>query len=327
MFEDAIIVQSAVSAFNNAALAAPAFLWSAILTLPLYVIVWLLADKITSLLGWTHANILKQASFWTIIITFGWIVLFGGNYGVLRDDTSILPFLIALLVFVLSAFIGARTNKDILSKRENLPYVILGIIMLGLSDLHAWWGPLLQIAAAFGGFSYGGRIVQSKMRDVPSVLFVIMAVTTVMLMQPEFFRFGQLGNLTWVHSLAVVTVGGLVAATVAVRNIVPSGKIHQSAYVKLKWLARFIAILGFAVFIMTESVPVFLGLISVLFILFAMSIWHTNKTPAALGDELYAVTILAFGIITTMPVISALGILYLLSLPHDNLWAESKYLL
>lgn len=327
MFEDAIIVQSAVSAFNNAALVAPAFLWSAILTLPLYIIVWLLADKITSLLGWTHANILKRASLWTIIIILGWVVLFGGNYGVLRDDTSMLPFIIALIVFVLSAFIGSRASKNMLSKRENLPYIILAVVALGLSDLHAWWGPLLQIAAAFGGFSYGERIAKPKMYDVPSVLFIIMAVTTVVLMQPEFFRFGQLGNLTWVHLLAVVMVGGLVAATVAVRNIVPSGKIHQSAYIKLKWLARFIAMLGFAVFIMTESVPVFLGLVLMLFILFAMSIWHADKTPVALGDELYAMTILLFGVIITMPVISAIGILYFLNVPHDNLWAESKYLL
>lgn len=327
MFEDAIIVQSALSAFNNAALVAPAFLWSAILTLPLYVLVWLLADKITSLIGWTHTNIVKKASLWTIILTLGWIVLFGGNYSVLRDDTSLLPFLIAIIVFILSSFIGSRSNPDILSKRENLPYVILAIVALGLSDLHAWWGPLLQIAAAFGGFSYGSRIFKSRMHDVPSVLFVIMAVTTVMLMQPEFFRFGQLGNLTWVHLVAIMIVGGLMAATVAVRNIIPSNKIHDSAYIKLKWLVRFIVALGFAVFIMTESVPVFLGLVFAGFILFAMSVWHAEKTPDALGDKLYAITILAFGIITTMPVISTIGIIYLAGLPRGNLWAESKYLL
>src|SRR5574344_1113072 len=34
MFDDAIIVQSAVSAFNNAALYAPAFLWWAVLSIP-----------------------------------------------------------------------------------------------------------------------------------------------------------------------------------------------------------------------------------------------------------------------------------------------------
>jgi hypothetical protein len=46
MFDDAIIVQSAISAFNNAALVAPAFLWSALLTLPLYFLIWAFGGKI-----------------------------------------------------------------------------------------------------------------------------------------------------------------------------------------------------------------------------------------------------------------------------------------
>ena len=97
MFDDAIIVQSAISAFNNAALAAPAFLWSAILTLPLYILVWMFGGRITERIGWNRSNILSNASLWTAIITFGWIVLFGGNYGVLRDDTSTFPFMIAAI--------------------------------------------------------------------------------------------------------------------------------------------------------------------------------------------------------------------------------------
>ena len=41
MLNDITVVQSAVSAFNNAALLAPAFLWSALLATPLFVIVYL----------------------------------------------------------------------------------------------------------------------------------------------------------------------------------------------------------------------------------------------------------------------------------------------
>ena len=37
MFESSMIVQSAISAFNNAALAAPAFLWWAILAVPVFM--------------------------------------------------------------------------------------------------------------------------------------------------------------------------------------------------------------------------------------------------------------------------------------------------
>ncbi len=325
MFEDAIIVQSAISAFNNAALMAPAFLWSAVLTLPLYVLVWALNFDITSRLGWS-LHILKHVSFWVVLMTFGWIVLFGGNYSVLRDNTSTLPFMVAAIVFVASVFVGSHLRTKIFAKRENWLYVALAAVALGLSDTHAWWGPLLQIGAAASGFLVG-HIAKSEMRDVPGVLLVIMATTTAMLMQPEFFRFGQLGNLTWLHLIAIMVVGMLFAATAAVRNIKPSNKIHDSAYVKLKWMVRFVVMLGFAVFIMTESVPVFLGTVAAMFVLFALSVWHSGKTPTALGDKLYAATILAFGIITTMPVISAIGIVCLANLPHGNLWAESKYLL
>ncbi len=326
MFDDAIIVQSAISAFNNAALAAPAFLWSAILTLPLYILVWMFGGRVTERIGWNRNNILSNASLWTAIITFGWIVLFGGNYGVLRDDTSTLPFMIAAIIFVTSIFIGSHLQIEIFKKRENWLYIALVMVALGMSNMYTWWGPLLQIGAAGAGFMVG-RLARGEMRNVPGVLLIIMATVTAMLMQPEFFRFGQLGNLTWLHIIAIMIVGVLAATTIAVRNIRPSGKIHDSAYVKLKWMVRFVAMLGFALFIMTESVPVFLGTTGAVFALVALSMWHAHNASGALGDKLYAATIIAFGIITTMPVIAAIGIVYLANLPHGNLWAESRHLL
>ena len=326
MFDDAIIVQSAISAFNNAALIAPAFLWSALLTLPLYWLIWVMGDKIAEYIKWTRANILNRASLWVAIITFGWIVLFGGNYSVLRDDTSTLPFMIAAIVFVTSVFIGSRVQQNIFAKRKNLVCVGLIIVALGLSDMRVWWGPILQIGAALSGF-FVGRVAKSEMHDVPGVLLIIMATTTAMLMQPEFFRFGQLGNLTWLHMVSLMIVGALVAATIAVRNVNSLGKIHHSAYVKLKWMARFVVMLGGAVFIMTESVPVFLGTTVAMFVLFALSVWHAVKMPSALGDKLYAATIIAFGVITTMPMICAVGVLFLANLSHGNLWSESRQLL
>lgn len=326
MFEDTIIVQSAISAFNNAALVSPAFLWSAVLTLPLYAFAWMFGDKIAEKIGWTRNNIVGRASLWVAIITLGWIVLFGGNYSILRDNTSTLPFMIAAIIFVTSMFIGSHVQRGVIFARKNLPYIALAIIALGLSDIHVWWGPLLQIGAALVGV-LAGRISKSEMRDVSGILLIIMATTTAILMQPEFFRFGQLGNLTWLHMIAVMFVGALVAATVALRNVSPSGRIHQSAYIKLKWMARFIVMLGLAVFMMTESVPVFLGTSVAIFVLVALSVWHSKKHSGALADKLYALAIISFGIITTMPVITAVGVVYMANMPKGNLWAESKYLL
>ena len=326
MFNDAIIVQSAISAFNNAALVAPAFLWSAVLTLPLYLIVWKFGGKIAEFLRWSRGNITMRAALWTVVVTLGWVILFGGNYAVLRDDTSTLPFMIAAIIFVAMLFIGSYTRDIRFLRRENLLYIILFVLALGLSDMHAWWGPLLQIAAAFAGMVIG-RHVGVEMPAVPGVLLVSGATVTAMLMQPEYFRFGQLGNLTWVHLLFVMAFGALAAATVAVRNINTAGRIHDSAYIKLKWMVRFVVALGVALFIMTESVPVFLGTSAAAFVLTALTVWHNTVLPDALGKRLFAMSIILFGILTTMPVITAIGIVYMATLPRANLWSEIRSLL
>ena len=326
MFDDAIIVQSAISAFNNAALVAPAFFWSALLTLPLYVIVWMFGGKIADFLHWNRGNMTKRVALWTVIITIGWIVLFGGNYGVLRDDTSTLPFMIAAITFVSFVFIGSYTRDIELLRRGNAVYVAMILIALVVSDMHAWWGPLLQICAAFTGFIIG-RHAKMEMPAVPGVLLVSGATVTAMLMQPEYFRFGQLGNLTWVHLLFVVMFGILVATTIAVRNINARGRIHDSAYVKLKWMIRFVIALGIALFVMTESVPVFLGVAVAAFLSGALTVWHAKKISNELGEKLFALTMILFGILTNMPAIVAMGIVGFVNLQQSDFVGEIRQLL
>lgn len=326
MFDDAIIVQSAISAFNNAALVAPAFLWSALLTLPLYLVVWVFGDKIADYLRWSRGNITMRAALWTVITTIGWVVLFGGNYGVLRDDTSTLPFMIAAIIFVASIFVGSYTRDIKYARRENAIYIILVLLALGLSDMHAWWGPILQIGAAFIGFVIGRR-AGVEMPPVPGVILISGATVTSLLMQPEYFRFGQLGNLTWVHLLFVGLFGIVAAATVAVRNINTRGRIHHSAYIKLKWMVRFVVALGVALFVMTESVPVFLGTSAAAFVLVALSVWHAKDMPSTLGNKLFALAVMLFGILITMPVITAIGIVYMVNMPKSDFLREIKQLL
>lgn len=100
MFSDTIIVQSAVSAFNNSALVAPAFFWWGVLTLPLFVLVYYCGGAFLERIGWNSHNIDTRTSLWTVLLTLCWVVLFGGNYGVLRDSSTILPFAIAALVLL-----------------------------------------------------------------------------------------------------------------------------------------------------------------------------------------------------------------------------------
>ena len=86
MLNDIIIVESAISAFNNAALWMPAFLWWSILALPLFVVVYWCADTIMTRIGWNKQNLVNSASMWVAGLTCVWAILFGGNYGVLRDS-------------------------------------------------------------------------------------------------------------------------------------------------------------------------------------------------------------------------------------------------
>ena len=71
-----MIVQSAVSAFNNAALAAPAFFWWAVLSIPLFAMVYFCGGAFMERIGWNARNIKSRASLTTVILTLAWLVLF-----------------------------------------------------------------------------------------------------------------------------------------------------------------------------------------------------------------------------------------------------------
>ena len=107
MFDDTVIVQSAISAFNNVALVAPGFLWSAILSVPLFLIVYYCGDAFMQRFGWTSGNINRRVSIITVLLILGWLLLFGGNYAVLRDNLTVLPFAMAGMLFLAAMFIGA----------------------------------------------------------------------------------------------------------------------------------------------------------------------------------------------------------------------------
>lgn len=314
MFDDAIIVQSAVSAFNNAALYAPAFLWWAILSGPLFAMAYMYGADFLGRLGWTRQNAGLRTCVTTVVMTLCWIVLFGGNYAVLRDNATVLPFMIAAIVFVASMFITSHARAADLSKvtpylrgRRAWVAAALVVLVVGLSDTHAWWGPLLQIGAVALGVLFG-RSARAEMRPIAGTLLVIGATTTAILMQPEFFRFGQLGALTAFHLLFLVLIAATLAAVVALQNINSRGAIHASAYIKLKWMFRFVAALCVVLFVMTESVPVFLGLMVVSFMSAALTIWHRDSVHADLAEFLFATVLVLFGVITVMPVVTALGL-------------------
>ncbi len=328
MLNDALIVQSALSAFNNAALIAPAFMWWALLATPLFVLIARCSDGILQKLGWTHENILGHITTWTAGLTLLWVVLFSGNYGVLRDGLSVLPMMVATIIFLTSLFVSSHLRRRPIPHLNRWQWllVILFICAVALSNTNSWWGPLLQVGALALGAGLG-RAAKADMRPIGGCILIMLAVVTAILMQPEFFRFGQLGNLTPFHLLTVLFMGIVSVATIALTNVHPSGKIRHDVYTKLKWLMRVVCALGGALFILTEAVPVFLGTMVAIFLSFALSIRHQTHLDSVLGYKMLSFSIFIFGLITVMPAVSVLGILYWTCLPPVKVWLGIKPLL
>jgi hypothetical protein len=136
-----------------------------------------------------------------------------------------------------------------------------------------------------------------------------------------------LGHLTALHILAVVLTGALAMAILALSCVRPRGRIRAGAYSKLKWLFRICAGLCFILFVLTESVPVFLGFAGVLLVSFAMSVMHASSVSDSLYKKLWAAMLCSFGVMTALPLVTALGVLYWISLPRGAAFGQSKFLL
>lgn len=328
MFDNISVVQSAVSAFNNAALSGPAFLWWGILALPLLVFVRLHGADFVARVGWDVNGLLSKVSVWTIFFVFMWVVLFGGNYTVLRDELSVLPMLTAVIVFLTTLFVSSYLREMPLPRMgwKQWLCVIAVLVLVGMSDTHAWWGPLLQIGALVAGCVLG-RFTGGKMRPMGGSVLVMLTTVLAILMQPEFFRFGQLGNLSVWHLIAVLVFGFAAVGAVVASNVQSGGKIHQSVFVKLKWLGRVLILLAMSLFVLTEAVPVFVGTLIIFALVAVMSVLHAETSLYDLGDKLFAISLISFGIITVMPVISVLGLIYWMNTKNIKFLDEIKVLL
>ncbi len=329
MFDESLIVASAVSAFNNAAVAGPAFLWNAVLASPLFVAIYVFGRRFLDSTGVRPYVTGPRIMFWTVVFTALWVVLMGGNYGVLRDSVSLLPFVTAAVLFVASIFVGINTRaiklpiwygrRDVSNRRRwwiNIVIFAIAMAPVGLSDTLNWWGPILQIGVVLLGGIIGRRSGR-QMRATGCTVAVILMTTIGILMQPELWRFGQLGNLTPAHLIWVLGVGVLSAAAFALDVVNPRGRIHQSAYVKLKWLMRFATALCMILFLLTEAVPIFIAAVVMAFILFAMSVWHSESLPNGLANRALALNIIAFGVLTGLVAVTAMGVLWYATLRDD----------
>ena len=315
MFNDMSVVTTAVSSFNNAALYCPYFFVAALFSVPLFIMAFLYGKDFISKFGWSGADIESKTSFWGLLSLVFWMLLVGGNYSVIRDSVSLLPTMIAIVLFVSMIFITNWLKKmnycrKLYNNRSRWGIFVIFLILAVISAMPTWWGILLQLSAVLCGIIVGDRL-HRKPSDflIPVVVFCMM--TSLLLMQPEYFRFGQLGNLTFIHIIALLFTGFFCATAFATKYTKARSRIYNSAYIKLKWLFRIMALLALILFVLTESVPVFLGLMAACMLSEMLTIYHSKSIPEYLFKQSWALVLISFGIIIICPVISMLGIIYL----------------
>ena len=339
MFQDNMVVNSAISAFNNAAIVAPAFFWNAVLCAPLFIGVYLFGRFYGKKLGLADFINPERIAFWCIIMVALWIVFMGGNYDVLRDGVSLLPWVTAGILFVSCIFIGTKTRAVPLpiwygsaraSMRRrwwiNVALFLLLMVPVGFSDTLHWWGPILQVGAVCTGLLIG-RWRAWRLRGVLCMSALMFVATIALLMQPEFFRFGQLGNLTPIHLIGIMMTGILIAAAVATDIVPACGRIHKSAFVKLKWLVRFGTALCLVLFLLTEAVPIFIATAFMAFVLFAMSVWHRESVADSVRGKMMGLAVIMFGILIDVPTISVLGLFWIAVLNSEDVRPDARFLL
>jgi hypothetical protein len=317
MFNDLSIVSTAVSSFNNAALYNPLFFALGLLMLPLYFIVYIYGNDFIAKIGWKKNEIENKTAFFTSLFLTLWLLIFGGNYAVIRDGISLLPLMISAVLFVLFVLIMQKSLQqkyiEKISDKKTRWFVLGGLLLLAaFSAEHTWYGILLQVSAVLCGLMVGCRIKKDIVL-VPTISVILGLMTMLILMQPEYFRFGQLGNLTFVHMASILFVGFCSLNVLIPRYVDSKSKIRESAYIKLKWLFRILSILALLLFLSTESVPVFIGLMFVVSVLEMLNIYHSKSNFKSVSKKAWSLLLIGFGIITICPVISSLGIIYALS--------------
>ena len=316
MFGDMSVVSTAISSFNNAALYSPYFFVVALFSIPVYILEFMYGRDFIDKFRWSHQDVKSHAGFLSVACLVLWLLIFGGNYAVIRDGISCLPVMISLVLFLSFIFLIRMIKNfgymDRIQDKRWRWFIFLSLFVLaGFSAVPTWWGILLQISAVLCGIIVGDRW-NVNVSDVSFSTFIFTVVTILILMQPEYFRFGQLGNLTFIHIVTLLLCGFFGITVLVTKYTNARSKIYESAYIKLKWLCRILLLLFFVLFVSTESVPVFFALVGTCGVSEMLFIYHNNRNLKNIAGISWALLMITFGIMIICPVITMLGIIYLL---------------
>jgi len=319
------IVASAIASFNNQALAGGGFFWLGILSLPILYLIWQFSPQILANYFPSERRRNGNLAFVSEIALFAWLLLAGGNWAAIRDGAGYLPFVIGVVLFLLARDI-------ILRLRENNPALpecwrrqsartraIVKILLLAafaaaiyFSAAPEWEFKIMQFCAVLFGIS-AGCFSSRPSNPVPFSTFILLAVAAGIMLQPEFFRFGQLGHLTIFHLGAMMLLFALGAMIFVFRFFRPSGFIKDNHYDYVAWFMRVGLVLAISLFFMTESVIGLAGFFGTALVLVWLAAKHqpAGTNISGLTQNLWGLFLLVFGFIAGMPVISAAGVLAL----------------
>jgi hypothetical protein len=315
------LVASAVASFNNAALAMPNFMWAAVLMLPVFILAWKIAPEILNNFFPTKKK--RDENFaWTAEVLLAlFLVLDHGNWAVIRDGVGFLPYLQAALLFLLAKDATARLYRhnprvplfwsrfDKYTQRWlKIAALLVAVALIASSAAQEFNFIALQIASVLFGAA-AGYFSRRPAAPVNYMTIVMLGAAVAVAMQPEYFRFAQLGRLTLAHLSALGGIVALGAVVFIFRNFGPSGIIRDNYYKYIKWFMWLLTLLMFILFAITESVPVLLGFGASVLMTSWFAAKHSKQAVFQLSGNLWAMMLMLFGAITAMPAITIVGIL------------------
>jgi len=312
-----------MTSFNNAALLQPGFVWSAVMALPIFIAAWAVSPDILDRFFPTKKNRIENFAWLVGAVMICHIIFNYGNWNVVRDGATLLPYLNAVCLFLLARDFMTRLylSNPRMPKRwqkldqrikygVKLGFLIAGIAVLAVSSAREWHFAALQISAALFGIA-SGYFGRRPFPPMSQMIFATSVLTVGITMQPEYFRFGQLGQLGVAHLAALALTVMLAALSFAFCNFANTGFVRDNHYKYIKWFMRFSSILGATLFIMTEAVPALLMTWASVFVLAWFAVKHAPKGTklSSLAVNLWALMLMMFGIVGVMPVITVAGIL------------------
>lgn len=329
MLENSLVVQSAISTFNNAALRAPDFFWLALLCLPVFAVFWIFAPQIADRFAQSPKDRMRAASTVAIAAIFVWILTHQG-FGTLRDGAgaSYVGTVLAVMLCACATFLSRRyyewkprlsqcfPKRKIWNFAAGLAVPAAAVAIAGAGAISAGWQGMAMQAGAVAIGALSGYLLHWKNAGESDPKMLVGALMFLgalgLVMQPEFFRFGQLGNLSVIHLIFLAATAAAISAYAVLGVFSPRGRPGVSAYKKIKLILRMLAALVLILFFTTESAAVFVLFAVMAAALAFVSVRHqpAGKAGGAKGqrDDLWFLSLGLFGILAALPVLTAAAV-------------------